>query len=36
MEPIENICRHPGHASRRLCVFIGTVLETSGIGAIRH
>lgn len=34
MEPIENIRRRPGHGG--LCMFIGPVLETSGVGPIRH
>src|SRR5579863_10277399 len=34
MKPIKNIRCHPWHAG--LCVLIGTVLETSGVGAIRH
>jgi hypothetical protein len=34
MEPIENIRYRSGPAG--LCVLIGTVLELSGVGAIRH
>ncbi len=34
MEPIENI--HYRSRPAGLCVLIGTVLELSGVGAIRH
>jgi hypothetical protein len=36
MEPIENIVILPGLRVTSLCVLIGTVLEMSGVGAIRH
>jgi len=34
MEPIKNICCRSGGAHVGLCMFIGMVLEASGIGAI--
>jgi len=36
MEPIKNIRCRSGGAHAGLCMFIGTVLEASGIGAIRY
>jgi hypothetical protein len=36
MEPIENIVILPGLRVTGLCMLIGTVLEMSGVGAIRH
>jgi len=36
MEPIKNICCHSGGAHAGLCMFIGMVLEVSGVGAIRY
>jgi len=36
MEPIKNICCHSGGAHVGLCMFIGMVLEVSGVGAIRY
>jgi hypothetical protein len=36
MEPIEKIVILPGLRVTGLCVLIGTVLEMSGVGAIRH
>jgi len=36
MEPIKNICCRSGGAHAGLCMFIGMVLEASGIGAIQY
>jgi len=36
MEPIKNIHCHSGGAHVGLCMFIGTVLEASGVGAIQY